>query len=63
MYFSSGSETLKQTFDAFWFVWGFFFFFFSFPSQFRFPDRIGTECAKNTRIEAVLMGVSIWNLM
>ncbi|KAF4799652.1 hypothetical protein TURU_052284 [Turdus rufiventris] len=28
-----------------------------------FPDRIGTECAKNTRIEAVLMGVSIWNLM
>lgn len=23
-----------------------FSFFFPFPSQFRFPDRIGTECAK-----------------
>lgn len=54
---SSGSEILGQM------VGGFFFFFFSLPSQFRFPDRIGTECAKNTRIEAVLMGVSIWNLM
>lgn len=55
----SGSEILGQTVGAFCFVWG----FFSFPSQFRFPDRIGTVCAKNTRIEAVLMGVSIWNLM